>query len=181
MTFPQTSSSTLCPAQSRHREQRVMRRYLIWLIAACALWTSRAQEAAVQNVPRGGVAVTAASAPVATRPAHGKGQASSATRPDIKLPLPEKSVRFAIIGDSGTGGREQYEVAQQMEAYRQATNFDFVIMLGDNIYGSHSASDFVKKFEQPYKALLDAGVKFYASLGNHDDPNDERLYKPFNM
>ena len=158
-----------------------MRRYLIWLIAACALWTSRAQEAAVQNVPRGGVAVTAASAPVATRPANGKGQASSATRPDIKLPLREKSVRFAIIGDSGTGGREQYEVAQQMEAYRQATNFDFVIMLGDNIYGSHSASDFVKKFEQPYKALLDAGVKFYASLGNHDDPNDERLYKPFNM
>jgi DNA repair exonuclease SbcCD nuclease subunit len=54
-------------------------------------------------------------------------------------------------------------------------------MLGDNIYGSHSPKDFVKKFEQPYKTLLDAGVKFYASLGNHDDPDDERLYKPFNM
>ena len=54
-------------------------------------------------------------------------------------------------------------------------------MLGDNIYGSHSPRDFVKKFEQPYKPLLDAGVKFYASLGNHDDPDDERLYKPFNM
>ncbi|MGB9122760.1 MAG: metallophosphoesterase [Candidatus Angelobacter sp.] len=68
-----------------------------------------------------------------------------------------------------------------MEAYQQATKFDFVIMLGDNIYGSHSPRDFVKKFEQPYKPLLDAGVKFYASLGNHDDPDDERLYKPFNM
>jgi 3',5'-cyclic AMP phosphodiesterase CpdA len=56
-----------------------------------------------------------------------------------------------------------------------------VIMLGDNIYGSHSPQDFARKFEQPYKPLLDAGVKFYASLGNHDDPNDERLYKPFNM
>lgn len=68
-----------------------------------------------------------------------------------------------------------------MELYRQATKFDFVIMLGDNIYGSHSPQDFKKKFEDPYKPLLDAGVKFYASLGNHDDPNDERLYKPFNM
>jgi len=100
---------------------------------------------------------------------------------DVRLPLLQNSVRFAVIGDSGTGDRDQYEVARQMEAYRQAVKFDFVIMLGDNIYGSHSARDFAKKFEEPYKPLLDAGVKFYASLGNHDDPNDERLYKPFNM
>ena len=90
-------------------------------------------------------------------------------------------MRFAVIGDSGTGERAQYEVAQQMEAYWQATKFDFVIMLGDNIYGGHSPRDFARKFEQPYKVLLDSGVKFYASLGNHDDPNAERLYKPFNM
>jgi 3',5'-cyclic AMP phosphodiesterase CpdA len=108
-------------------------------------------------------------------------QAASAVKLDIRIPLQEKSVRFAVIGDSGTGDRAQYEVAQRMEAYWQATKFDFVIMLGDNIYGSHSPKDFVKKFEQPYKPLLDAGVKFYASLGNHDDPDDERLYKPFNM
>jgi predicted phosphodiesterase len=108
-------------------------------------------------------------------------QTASASKLDIKIPLQDKSVRFAVIGDSGTGDRAQNEVAQRMEAYRQATKFDFVIMLGDNIYGSHSPRDFVKKFEQPYKPLLDAGVKFYASLGNHDDPDDERLYKPFNM
>src|SRR5215470_12387769 len=68
-----------------------------------------------------------------------------------------------------------------METYRQKINFDFVIMLGDNIYGSHKPKDFAQKFELPFRPLLDAGVKFYASLGNHDDPNDERLYKPFNM
>ncbi len=100
---------------------------------------------------------------------------------DIKLPLLNNDVRFAVIGDSGTGDREQYEIAREMDAYRQAVHFDFVIMLGDNIYGNHSPQDFAKKFEEPYKPLLDAGVKFYASLGNHDDPNDERLYKPFNM
>ena len=100
---------------------------------------------------------------------------------DVRLPLLSKSTRFAVIGDSGTGDRRQYQVAEKMELYRQKVDFDFVIMLGDNIYGGHSPDDFKKKFEIPYRTLLDAGVKFYASLGNHDDPNDERLYKPFNM
>lgn len=106
---------------------------------------------------------------------------SSSSGPDLTLPLESKSVRFAVIGDSGTGDAPQYEVAAQMEAYRKAAGFEFVVMLGDNIYGGHSARDFERKFEQPYKPLLDAGVKFYAALGNHDDPNQERLYKPFNM
>ena len=92
----------------------------------------------------------------------------------VKLPLHKNSVRFAVIGDSGTGDKDQYEVAQRMEAYRKAVNFDFVIMLGDNLYGGESPKDYEKKFEEPYKALLGAGVKFYASLGNHDNP-DERL------
>ena len=86
-----------------------------------------------------------------------------------------------MIGDSGTGEREPYDVAKEMKTYRQKVGFDFVIMLGDNIYGGHRSKDFAEKFEQPYKPLLDAGVKFYASLGNHDDPNEERLYEPFNM
>ena len=115
------------------------------------------------------------------KPLLGASHSGTSSAPDVKLPMEAKSVRFAVIGDSGTGDREQYEVAQQMEAYRQKVKFDFVIMLGDNIYGGHTPADFVRKFEQPYKPMLDAGVKFYASLGNHDNPNDERLYKPFNM
>jgi DNA repair exonuclease SbcCD nuclease subunit len=104
-----------------------------------------------------------------------------ANSPQVVLPLKLNSVRFAVIGDSGTGGRDQYEIAEQMESFRQKVKFDFVIMLGDNIYGGHSPKDFENKFERPYKPLIDAGVKFYASLGNHDDPDVERLYKPFNM
>jgi predicted phosphodiesterase len=100
---------------------------------------------------------------------------------DVRIPLKDKSVRFAVIGDSGTGERDQYQIAKQMQAYHNAVNFDFVIMLGDNIYGGHEPRDFAQKFEIPYKPLLDAGVKFYASLGNHDDPKLEPLYKPFNM
>ncbi|MGH9729988.1 MAG: metallophosphoesterase family protein [Candidatus Acidiferrales bacterium] len=99
----------------------------------------------------------------------------------FKFPLKSDSVRFAAIGDMGTGGAAQYEVARQMMAVRQTFPFDFVIMLGDNIYGGSGPKDFQKKFELPYKPLLDAGVTFYASLGNHDNPGKERVYKPFNM
>ena len=100
---------------------------------------------------------------------------------ELHLPLDKGSVRFAVIGDSGTGDREQYDIAEEMEKYREKVGFDFVIMLGDNIYGGHNADDLKRKFDIPYKPLLDAGVKFYASLGNHDDPGTEIRYAPFNM
>ncbi len=99
---------------------------------------------------------------------------------EFKFPLKSGSVRFAAIGDMGTGHREQYEVAKQMAEARRAFPFDFVITMGDNLYGGTRPRDFERKFELPYKALLDAGVKFYASLGNHDNVN-ERFYKFFNM
>jgi 3',5'-cyclic AMP phosphodiesterase CpdA len=105
---------------------------------------------------------------------------SAERNPELKLPLKADSVRFAVIGDSGTGEPPQYETAAEMAAAYRQFPFEFVIMLGDNIYGGKSPADFKRKFEEPYRLLLDAGVKFYAALGNHDDTN-ERLYKPFNM
>jgi hypothetical protein len=98
----------------------------------------------------------------------------------VTLPNAEDSVRFAVIGDSGTGDRPQYEVAQRMIEAREQFPFTFVIMLGDNLYGSERPRDYERKFEIPYKALLDNGVSFHASLGNHDE-SAQRLYKPFNM
>jgi 3',5'-cyclic AMP phosphodiesterase CpdA len=53
-------------------------------------------------------------------------------------------------------------------------------MLGDNLYTGSQPSDYEKDFAVPYKPLLDAGVPFYATLGNHDKTN-ERFFKPFNM
>ncbi|MEO8678085.1 MAG: metallophosphoesterase [Vicinamibacterales bacterium] len=99
---------------------------------------------------------------------------------EVRPPVGKDSVRFAVIGDSGTGDKAQYEVATQLADSIQVFPFEFVIMLGDNIYGSERPQDFQKKFEIPYKTLLDLKVLFYAALGNHDDPN-QRFYKPFNM
>ena len=96
------------------------------------------------------------------------------------LPNDDDSVKFAVLGDTGTGGSAQYDIAKLLATARDRFPYDFVIMLGDNMYGGENPSDFVKKFERPYKPLLDAGVKFYATLGNHDEPS-QRFYKPFNM
>jgi hypothetical protein len=81
-------------------------------------------------------------------------------------------VKFAAIGDNGTGERAQYEIAEQMERLHATFPFDLVIMLGDNMYGGQTPADFLKKFEQPYKPLLTAGVRFQAALGNHDRPSN---------
>jgi 3',5'-cyclic AMP phosphodiesterase CpdA len=99
---------------------------------------------------------------------------------DLALPNRPASLKFAAIGDNGTGEQPEYDVANEMERWHRRFPFDMVIMLGDNLYGSQRAVDFVQKFERPYKSLLDAGVKFYASLGNHDKPSND-AYKPFNM
>jgi 3',5'-cyclic AMP phosphodiesterase CpdA len=104
------------------------------------------------------------------------------SQPQQVTPLPNRadSVKFAAIGDYGNGERAQYEVGQQMAAARAKFPFDLVITLGDNFYGGQGPADLVKKFERPYAALLSGGVRFQASLGNHDD--DHLInYPPLNM
>ena len=102
--------------------------------------------------------------------------------PSELLALPRKpgSVRFAAIGDAGRGDPPQYEVSAQMQAYRKVFDYDFVLMLGDNVYDGGTPEFYRTRFELPYKPLIDDGVKFYATIGNHDDPN-QPSYPPFNM
>ena len=124
-------------------------------------------------------------------PAYGQGTASVKasgakvslpTAPSVPLTLPLKdgSVRLAIIGDTGTASKQQQEIADLMVKYRSAFPFDTVLMMGDNLYGGETPADYKKKFQDVYQVLLDNKVKFYASLGNHDQPN-ERFYEYFNM
>lgn len=100
--------------------------------------------------------------------------------PPVALPNTQGSYKFAVLGDFGTGSDEQYEMAAEMARVHARFKYEHVILVGDNLYGSERPQDFSKKFERPYRALLDAGVKFYASLGNHD-AREQRFYKLFNM
>ncbi|MGH9240458.1 MAG: metallophosphoesterase [Vicinamibacterales bacterium] len=125
------------------------------------------------------IAVLGAAA-VAERPQPTAPQNGPAIGPRPAPSATLETVRFAVIGDNGTGDQPEFDVARQMVASRAQMPFDFVLMLGDNLYGRPSARDFTDAFERPYKPLLEAGVRFYAILGNHDAP-DNRLYPRFGM
>ncbi len=123
----------------------------------------------IRQLTRGAAAATLVLLAGATVPAQ-----------QVSPPSAADSVQFLAIGDTGTGDSAQYEVAAQLAKAHAIFPFTFAIMMGDNMYGTERESDYQKKFETPYKPLLDANVAFYASLGNHDDPT-QRMYKPFNM
>ena len=109
-----------------------------------------------------------------------KGSVQAAHAIKLSLPLKEGSVRFMIVGDTGTGTKQQQELANLMVQYRRVFPFEFALLMGDNMYGGEKADDFKTKFENVYKVLLDEKVKFYATLGNHDESN-QRFYVNFNM
>jgi len=86
-------------------------------------------------------------------------------------------LRFAVIGDSGTGDEHQYRIAAQMAAWHDRLPYELVLMLGDNVYGAFwgggNQKDFEEKFDKPYAELLRRGVQFRAALGNHDTRADD--------
>jgi predicted phosphodiesterase len=124
------------------------------------------------------IVAAAAQAITSQQPAPAPGATPAAS--EVQAPIGQDSVKFLVIGDSGTGDRAQIEVGAQMWKAHAQFPYEFAIMLGDNMYGSERPQDYVSKFERPYKALLDAKIEFFAALGNHDDPN-QRFYKNFGM
>jgi predicted phosphodiesterase len=96
----------------------------------------------------------------------------------------QNTIRFAVIGDWGTGDDDQNGIGRQMFASHRRTPFDFVIAAGDNIYPDGSGRHFNKNFERPFAPILDDRVNFYAVLGNHDVEHgrqDQCQYPLFNM
>jgi 3',5'-cyclic AMP phosphodiesterase CpdA len=107
-------------------------------------------------------------------------QQGTPAQASVQLPNQPGSLKFAAFGDFGNGNAPQYQLAAQLAKTHDTFRFELVTTLGDNLLGSETAQDFRDKFEIPYKPLLDAGVQFHATLGNHDD-HEQRRYAPFNM
>ena len=98
-------------------------------------------------------------------------------------PVKER-LRFAVLGDWGTGEGDQFGLGRQMFAHHRRTAFDFVLGAGDNIYPNGNGRHFVKKFEEPFAGLLKDRVNFHTVLGNHDvreGREDQCHYSLFNM
>lgn len=88
-------------------------------------------------------------------------------------PLLTGHLQFIAVGDTGTGNKEQFEVAHGMEKVCQESGCDLVLLLGDNFYpdGVNSTEDpqFKEKFENVYQKI---DKPFFAVLGNHDVKQD---------
>lgn len=97
----------------------------------------------------------------------------------------EPILRFISVADTGTGDQGQYAVAEAMTRYHRQNSFDLAILAGDNIYNDGEIEKIGAVFERPYQALLKQGVKFRASLGNHDirtaNGEPQIRYSGFNM
>jgi predicted phosphodiesterase len=99
---------------------------------------------------------------------------------NVRIGTHAGSLKLAALGDAGTGEKPQYDIGDRLWEARAAFPFDLVLLLGDNLYGRQEPQDFIDKFQRPYRRLLDAGVMFFAALGNHDQPTNKN-YPPFNM
>jgi 3',5'-cyclic AMP phosphodiesterase CpdA len=140
-----------------------MRRFLFSLLLLALVISGSVTNSSYSQTAKGAKVAAHASSPV-----------------KLTLPLKDGSLRFAVIGDTGTGTSKQHELADVMVQYHQAFPFEFVLMLGDNMYGGESAKDFQEKFSNVYEDLLAGKVKFYATLGNHDLALQTN-YENFNM
>lgn len=100
----------------------------------------------------------------------------------FSLKAAAEPVRVVAFGDFGTGSDAQKQVAQVIAAEHRARPFDFGITLGDNFYPVGMMSPADPRWQTQWEALYGLlGIKFYATLGNHDwahadSPAAELLY-----
>jgi len=102
--------------------------------------------------------------------------------PQADRPAPGSAFAFVAIGDFGTGGEDQYEVAERMCEWHDEFPFEIVITTGDNVYPVGQPESFDAALYEPYGCLIENDVRFHASLGNHDVMTDNgfhELNEPF--
>ncbi len=70
---------------------------------------------------------------------------------------------FAVIGDTGSGGADQYAVGRQLTAL----NPSFVLHVGDIAYDHGSRVEVIRRHFVPYRDSV-ASRPWYVAWGNHD-------------
>ncbi len=97
-------------------------------------------------------------------------------RPVPEFTVPPKDpqlhyVQFIAVGDAGTGGDGQAEVAGSMARKAAQDSVSFVLVLGDNFYESGVTSIYDEQWQTKFEKMYwhpSLQVPFYAVLGNHD-------------
>ena len=95
------------------------------------------------------------------------------TPPDIALEprawtTTDDSITFAVLGDNGSGGRNQMDVAGQMARTYEETPYGLVLLAGDISYYGSIDDRWDEVFVEPYRPLIEAGVTWELAIGNHE-------------
>lgn len=86
----------------------------------------------------------------------------------FRIPSSSDSVlSFLIFGDSGTGGKEQFEVRDAISKFLNEQNIDFIIHTGDVVYPNGEPWLYDSRYFEVYRDIL-CGKFSFLTPGNHD-------------
>ena len=71
----------------------------------------------------------------------------------LSLPNRSSSLKFFVLGDFGTGNREQYALGERMAAVQTAFQATLVITVGDNIYGGERPAGLQEEVRGPLQGV----------------------------
>lgn len=78
------------------------------------------------------------------------------------------SVKFLVLGDTGSGTDNQKRVALSSEKTAQEKGCDFVLFAGDNFIQKGIQSTADPQLDEKFESMYRLNLPFYAILGNHD-------------
>jgi len=95
------------------------------------------------------------------------------TPPDVELEpaawtTTDTAITFAVLGDNGSGGRNQMAVAEQMALTYRSAPYGLVLLAGDISYYGSIEERYQEVFAEPYRPLIEAGVEWELAIGNHE-------------
>jgi len=78
------------------------------------------------------------------------------------------SVKFLILGDTGSGTVNQKRVSASSERTALEKGCDFVLMAGDNFIQTGITSTDDPQLDEKFESMYHLDLPFYVILGNHD-------------
>ena len=90
------------------------------------------------------------------------------TKKPLDIAPDADSIKFLILGDTGSGTDNQKQVSHSSERTALEKGCDFVLLAGDNFIQTGITSTDDPQLDQKFESMYHLDLPFYAILGNHD-------------